>query len=267
MDIAIYIRVSTLDQAREGYSLAAQEKTLKDWCERWGHTVYKVYADEGISGKDISHRPAIKAMLEDAKNHKFDAILIWALSRFTRSVADLYSTWDMLNKHKVALISATESFDTSTPTGRAMMGMLGIFAQMEREITGERVSLAIQERVRQGKRTCNYALGYDPVGKDDLKVNDREAETVKLIYDKYCAYQCLLAVSDCLNALGYKGKNNKNFTAEGVKKILSNPLYIGYYRYKGELYAGNYDPIIDRITWDKVQRILRKNAKGKNRIR
>ena len=91
MDAAIYIRVSTLDQAREGYSLAAQEYTLRRWCDQNGHNVVAVYADEGISAKDIHHRPAMQQLLLDVKQHKFDMVLVWALSRFTRSVSDLYN--------------------------------------------------------------------------------------------------------------------------------------------------------------------------------
>lgn len=165
MKAAVYIRVSTLDQAREGYSLSAQRKTLTEWCATRGYEVYNVYADEGISAKDITHRPACQAMLEAAYNSEFDIILIWALSRFTRSVADLYDTWDKLQKHNVGVVSCTEGFDTSTPTGRAMMGVLGVFAQMERELTAERVSFALAERASQGKRTCSDVLGYDLDGR------------------------------------------------------------------------------------------------------
>lgn len=86
--VAIYIRVSTLDQARDGYSLDAQEKTLRKWCEERKYNVYDLYADKGISGKDIKHRPDINRLLNDAKNGKFDLVLFWALSRFTRSVSD-----------------------------------------------------------------------------------------------------------------------------------------------------------------------------------
>ena len=98
MKVAIYIRVSTEEQAREGYSLAAQERSLREKCSREGWEVYDVYADRGISGKDITHRPAMTTMLDDASRHEFDLILVWALSRFTRSVADLYTTYENLQK-------------------------------------------------------------------------------------------------------------------------------------------------------------------------
>lgn len=264
MVVAIYIRVSTLDQAREGYSLAAQRKVLTEWCNHRGHDIYAVYADEGISGKDIEHRPAVKEMLSDAKKEKFDIILIWALSRFTRSVSDLYTTWEILDNHNINLISSTEGFDTSTPTGRAMMGVIGVFAQMERELTAERVSLALAERAAQGKRTCSDVLGYDNNGKDSLKINESEAELVKLIYEKFIAYQAYLPVADWMNLNGKFGRRGYPFGAESIKKIVTNPIYIGYYRFKGNRYKGNFEPIIPEKTWNHAQRIAKAISKRRH---
>ena len=178
---ALYIRVSTLDQVREGYSLAAQQAALEAWAAQHGYSAI-LYADEGISGKDIGHRPAMCQMLADVEAGKIAVVAVWALSRLTRSVADLYATWELLEAHGVALISHTEAFDTSTPTGRAMMGLLGVFAQMEREITAERVRAAMAERAAQGKRTCSCVLGYDLDGSDSLVPNPQEAEIIRYIY-------------------------------------------------------------------------------------
>lgn len=135
MRVAIYIRVSTLDQAREGYSLAAQRAALEHWAADRRHEIVRVYEDAGISAKDITHRPAMRRLLWAARRDQYDILLVWALSRLTRSVMGLYATAELLREHNIALVSYTESIDTSTPTGRAMMGMLGVFAQMEREIT------------------------------------------------------------------------------------------------------------------------------------
>lgn len=172
---ALYIRVSTLDQAREGYSLAAQQAALEAWAAQKSYAT-QLYADEGISGKDIGHRPAMRQMLADVEAGKIAVVAVWALSRLTRSVADLYATLELLAARGVALISHTEGFDTGTPTGRAMMGLLGVFAQMEREITAERVRAAMAERAAQGKRTCSCVLGYDLDGSDSLVPNPQEAE-------------------------------------------------------------------------------------------
>lgn len=124
--VAIYIRVSTLDQAREGYSLDAQERILRKWCDDHKYNVYDLYADRGISAKDIEHRPDMTRLLQDAAHHKFDLVLFWALSRFTRSVSDLYITLEKFTKWNIAIASYTESFDTSTPMGRAMIGIVGV---------------------------------------------------------------------------------------------------------------------------------------------
>ena len=261
MVAAIYIRVSTLDQAREGYSLAAQRRVLEEHCGKVGDTVYKVYADEGISGKDIKHRPAFRALIEDAQAKRFDTIYVWALSRFTRSVSDLYRVSEQLAKLGIRLVSITEGFDTTTPTGRAMMGVIGVFAQMERELTSERVQLAMRERAEQGKRTCSDVLGYALDGKDSLKVIEEEAELVRLIFDKFIAYEKLLPVAELMQALGKRGKRGGKITAESVRKILNCHVYIGYYTFQGVHYKGDFEPIIDMKTWEKVQRIIAKSKK------
>lgn len=256
MGAAIYIRVSTLDQAREGYSLAAQERTLREYCASKDYVVYKVYADEGISGKDIKHRPAMQQMLQDAAIKKFDLILVWSLSRLTRSVADLYNTWEYTSKRGIGLTSYTESFDTSTPTGRAMMGLLGVFAQMEREITAERVQAAMAERAVQGKRTCNEVLGYDLDGKDSLRINTIEAERVRYVFVKYLEYRNLSAVAELCSLIGYCGKRGRTFKAEHIKTILTRPIYVGYNSFCGHLYRGSHEPIISLGEFNRVQRLL-----------
>lgn len=255
MTAAIYIRVSTLDQAREGYSLAAQQRVLEEYCAKVGDTVYKVYADEGISGKDIKHRLAFQELIDDVKQQKFNTIYIWALSRFTRSVSDLYKVSELLAEKGIRLVSITEGFDTTTPTGRAMMGVIGVFAQMERELTAERVRLAMSERAKQGKRTCSDVLGYARDGKDGMKIVEDEAIVVRLIFEKYLLYKKLLPVADLLNAMGIRGKRGGTLTAESVRKIICCPIYIGYYRYNGELYKGNFEPIISEKDWHKAQKI------------
>ena len=259
--IAIYIRVSTLDQAREGYSLTAQRKTLEAWAKVRGYGVVYVYADEGISGKDIDHRPAMRQLLADAKAQKFDLVLVWALSRLTRSVSDLYNTWELLHTSGVGLVSYTEAFDATTPTGRAMMGLLGVFAQMEREITAERVRSAMAERAAQGKRTTNEVLGYDLDGKDSLKINETEAERVRYIYDRYIEYRNLSAVAELCALRGYTGKRGRVFKAQHIKTILSRPIYAGYNSFGGKLYKGNHEPIIDIRIFNRVQQLLKKPRK------
>lgn len=266
--VAIYIRVSTLDQASDGYSLDAQEKVLRKWCEERKYNVYDLYADKGISGKDIEHRPDINRLLNDAKNSKFDLVLFWALSRFTRSVSDLYSTMEKFQKWNVSMISYTESFDTSTPMGRAMIGVVGVFAQLERELTSERVIAAIAERASQGKRTCSEILGYDLDGKDSFKINKNEAEYVRFCFSEYLLRKNLSEVAREAKIKGFKGKRGKTPTAYSIQKILTRTQYCGYNILHGEIYKGNYESIIDVETYNKTLSLLKRQGKntGRNRI-
>lgn len=265
--VAIYIRVSTLDQAREGYSLKMQEQTLREWCKEKGYIIYDLYADRGISGKDFNHRPDMLRLMRDAKDGCFNSVVFWALSRFTRSVQDLYNTLDKFQKWGVSMVSYTEAFDTSTPMGRAMIGIVGVFAQLEREITSERVAAAMQMRAVQGKRTCSEILGYDKKGKDSFSVNPQEAEYVKFCFEKYLERKNLSEVAELCRQHGYRGKRGKEPCAWTVSVILSRPQYCGYNPYCGEYYKGDYDPIISIETYNKVQRLLERQGKivGRNR--
>lgn len=266
--VAIYIRVSTLDQAREGYSLEAQEKTLRKWCTDRKYIIHDLYADRGISGKDIEHRPDMSRLLCDAKEGKFDMVIFWALSRFTRSVSDLYTTMEKFRKWNISMVSYTEAFDTSTPMGRAMIGIIGIFAQLERELTGERVSAAMSERATQGKRTCSEVLGYDKHGKDSFTINQKEAKYVRFCFNQYLLRKNLSEVALDCREKGYRGKRGKIPTAYSIQKIITRPIYCGYNTFCGKIYKGSYEPIIEVEIFNKVQSLLKRQGKisGRKRI-
>lgn len=259
--VALYVRVSTLDQAREGYSLEAQEITLRKWCAEHGYIVYDLYADRGISGKDIDHRPDMLRLMRDAKKKLFDIVLFWALSRFTRSVPDLYNTMTKFQSWNISMVSYTELFDTSTPMGRAMVGIVGVFAQLERELTGERVSAAMQMRAEKGKRTCSRILGYDVKGKDSLIINEKEAEYVRCCFDSYLKYKSLSEVAELCCQIGYRGKRGKRPNPWTVSVILTCPVYCGYNVFHGKIYKGDYEPIVSLEKYNKVQRLLIRQGK------
>ena len=262
MRAAIYIRVSTTWQADEGYSLSAQERSVHSYCLAKGYEIVDVYADRGISGKDIDHRPAMVQMLRDADNKRFDVIIVWALSRFTRSVVDLYQTCDRLQHNGIGLESCTEPFDTNSAMGRAMIGVMSVFAQMEREITGERVRAAMMERAQQGKRTCNEVLGYDKDG-DSLKINEHEAEIVRYIFDRYLEYHNLSAVAELCRLKGYVGKRGREQSAYTVRVILTRPIYAGYNLFCGQLFKGHHPPIVSVHNYNKVQSMLLNSNVGR----
>lgn len=267
--VAIYIRVSTLDQAEEGYSLDAQERTLRKWAADKKYEVYDLYADRGISGKNIDRRPEMRRLLEDAKEQRFDLVLFWALSRFTRSVSDLYRIMEKFTRWNISLASYTEAFDTSTPMGRAMIGVVGVFAQLERELTSERVSAAIQERALKGKPTCHEVLGYDYDKKThNLYINEMEAEQVRFIFESYLIYKNLSQVAEICREKGYTGKRGRMPSAYTMYRILVNAIYCGYNNYHNETYPGTHEPIITIDTYNKVQTLLKRQGKivGRKRL-
>lgn len=264
---AIYTRVSTKDQAEEGYSLSAQERTLMNYCKSKHIKVFKVYSDEGISGKDIKHRPAMMELLSDAFNNCFNMILVWKLTRFSRRLSDLIGVCEKLDAAGIALVSYSEAFDSLTPAGRMMRSMLGTVAQFEREVIGENVSAAMLERAQQGKRTCSELLGYDLCGKDSFCINEKEKEYVNFCFSTYLIRKSLTEVAQLARERGYRGKRGAIPTAWTVFKILTRTQYAGYNLYKGVLYKGNYKSIRTVEDFNKVQRLLIKQGKIVGRTR
>lgn len=269
MKIAIYIRVSTQEQAREGYSLEAQEKILRDYCQIKKHQIVNVYSDEGISGGSIEKRLAFQKMIRDAKNKQFDAILVWKLTRFSRNLSDLIQTCEELEKNGVYLISFSESFDSTTPAGRMIRSMLGTVAQFEREVTAENVKLALENRASSGARTCSEILGYDLQGKTSLQINEKEAVYIRFVFDNYLIYKNLSEVAALCREKGFTGKRGRKASAQSILVILTCPVYAGYNRYCGQVYKGSHEPIISVKQYNKVQSILKQQGKlnGRKRLK
>jgi len=129
--IAIYIRVSTEDQAKEGYSLEVQREYLESFAKREGLEVFKVYQDDGISGYS-TERPALRELLKETKGRKFDLVLVYKIDRFSRNLKDLLNLVDELSSSGIGFKSATEPFDTTTSAGKLMFQQLGSFAEFEK---------------------------------------------------------------------------------------------------------------------------------------
>ncbi len=254
--VAIYIRVSTAEQAKEGYSLPAQEKVLANFCKQKNYKIYKVYKEMGISAKDISHRPVFNEMLRDALTGKFSAIVVWKLSRFSRNLPDLTAVCEDLFKRNIYLISYSEKFDCTTPTGRLMLNILGTTAQFEREIIGENVALGLLERAEQGYPHLAQILGYDRIAKNKWVINPKEAEQVKFIYKNYMEIGCITKVSELCQSLSFAGKRGKPQSPSQIACILTRPFYAGYILHRGNIYKGHHDTIVDVDTFNVVQKMI-----------
>src|SRR5699024_3098799 len=159
MTVAIYIRVSTEEQASEGHSIGAQRELLKAYCTRQGWTSYKFYVDEGISAKD-TNRPQLQLMLDHIKEGMIKTVLVYRLDRMTRSVLDLHKLLETFEKHDCAFVASTEPYDTTTAVGRLFITLVAAMAQWERENTGERISMVLNEKATKGEWLAQAPFGF-----------------------------------------------------------------------------------------------------------
>ncbi|VNU43749.1 site-specific recombinase/resolvase [Streptococcus pneumoniae] len=200
--VAIYVRVSTTNQVEEGYSIDEQKDKLSSYCDIKDWNVYKVYTDGGFSGSNTD-RPALESLIKDAKKRKFDTVLVYKLDRLSRSQKDtLHLIEDVFIKNGIEFLSLQENFDTSTPFGKAMIGLLSVFAQLEREQIKERMQLGKLGRAKSGKSMmwAKTSYGYDYHKETGtVTINPAQALTIKFIFESYLRGRSITKLRDDLN--------------------------------------------------------------------
>ena len=254
--VALYVRVSTTSQLEEGYSIEEQKAKLESYCDIKDWHVYKVYTDGGFSGS-TTERPALEQLVQDAQSKLFDTVLVYKLDRLSRSQKDtLYLIEDIFLKNNIEFVSLLENFDTSTPFGRAVIGLLSVFAQLEREQIKERMQLGKLGRAKSGKSMmwAKTSYGYD-YNKDtgSMSINEYEALAIKEIYASYLAGMSITKIRDKMNA-EYPKKPAWNYRI--IRNILGNPVYCGLNQYKGQTFQGSHKAIISLDDFDQTQREL-----------
>ena len=254
---AIYIRVSTAEQFEHGFSVDEQRERLTAYCKAMSWDISGMYVDGGFSGKD-TNRPALQKMIKEIK--LLDIVVIYKLDRLSRSQKDtLTLIEDVLIKNNVDIVSLQENLDTSSPFGRAAIGILSAFSQLERETFKERSLLGRTGRARNGKwvGTSRPPIGYD-YNKEQQKliVNEYEAEQVKKIFELYTNGTGFQKISEILHDHGYKTKYGDWISWGSVPTILSNAVYIGKVKFNGDFFEGEHKPIIDIETFNTAQSAL-----------
>ncbi|OZV10750.1 hypothetical protein CIW83_18185 [Tissierella sp. P1] len=253
---AIYIRVSTLEQAKEGFSIAAQKDRLISYCKAKGWTIQDIYVDDGYTGTNTD-RPALQSLLKNM--NKFNIVLVYKLDRLSRSQMDVLRLVEgEFLKNNIDFVSLLESFDTSTPFGRAMLGILAVFAQLERETIIERTKLGKERRAKEGywRGGGNVPIGYNFIN-DELVIDDYESMQVKKVYELYLEGKGADAIADYMTRKGYKNNNGYNWNSLQVIRVLSNPTYTGIVEYNGNQYEGLHKPIISKETFEMIQSIMK----------
>lgn len=254
--VAIYTRVSTEDQAKEGFSLDAQLDKLRSYCKARDWIVGGEYIDDGYSGRNVK-RPAYSKMMDEMDN--WNVLLVTKMDRIHRNSKNFMMMMEYLKKHNKEFVSMTESLDTSTAMGRFVMDIIQRIAQLESEQIGERVYFGMEQkaRVNGGVLGFNIPYGYDYTdGK--LTINSNEAENVKNIFEMYLKGMSMKIIAEELNSKDIPTKLNKTWGAQTVSLILKNPLYCGYLHWEDYLNPGDHDLIIDKNIFNDVQKIIKK---------
>lgn len=274
MNVALYVRVSTEEQAEEGFSINGQINVLEEYCKKNNYKIIEIYKDEGISGKSIE-RPSLKKLLRDSEEGNFNMVMVWKISRLSRKQLDFLSIIDQLEKKGVSFFSYSENIDASTATGKAMLQMMGSFAELERNMILENLKMGMTQRAKEGKWNGGSVLGYSSKEKK-LVINEDEATLVKHIFDLYINGKGFKTIANQLNHEGYKTKRNTHFSTNSIRTIITNPLYAGFIRFnqvenwnekrrQGKdkntiIVKGEHEPIISIEVWEKAQKVFEQKS-------
>jgi len=255
MRVALYPRVSGHEQ-EDNYSIPEQIDRMKKYCESRDWIVYKIYTDPGFSGATLD-RPGLQQMIKDVEEKKVDMVLVYKLDRLSRSQKDtLYLIEDVFEKYGVGFASMTENFDTSTPHGKFIIGILSVFAQLEREKIRERTMVGKDSRAKAGlwHGSSQIPTGYDYID-GELVVNEYEAMQIREAADLFLKGHSVRSIAKMLNDKGYRRKGS-DWEHKTVNIVLSNPVNIGMIRHKDKLYKGQHKAILDKDTYDRINEVI-----------
>jgi len=260
MNVGIYARVSTQEQAAEGYSIQEQEERLVKYCDALGWNIYNRYIDAGFSGASLD-RPAMKRLISDVKDGKIKKVIVYKLDRLSRSQLDtLYLIEKVFIANGADFVSMTENFDTSTAFGKAMVGTLAVFAQLEREQIKERMSLGKEARVKSGYfiGAAQVPLGYDYVPEDKMLVPSDEAVQVRRVFELFTSGKTIAAIEKLFADEGLRHKYG-TWNRTTIRNVLMNPVYIGKVKYKDKYYEGRHEKIVPLELFNSAQEQIARN--------
>jgi DNA invertase Pin-like site-specific DNA recombinase len=278
---AIYTRVSTENGLKQEFnSLDNQREASEAYITSQAHEGWKLirdrYDDGGFSGGSVD-RPALAKLLDDVRAQRVDVIVVYKVDRLTRSLADFAKLVELFDEHGVSFISVTQAFNTTTSMGRLTLNMLLSFAQFEREITGER----IRDKVAASKKRGIWMGGAVPFGyrveNRTLHVVEEHAEFIRNLFRRYLEVGSVVRLKIVLDAanvrlpvrvVGTGRPTGGGLISRGhIYWILSNPIYIGRLRHKGQIHDGLHAAIVDQEIWDRVQRRLEEQTQPRADLR
>lgn len=255
LKVALYVRVSTDRQAEEGYSIEVQTERLMAYSKTFDGIVQtELYVDDGFSGATLE-RPAMQRLVADVKSGAITHVCVYKLDRLSRSQKDtLFLIEDVFLPNNIAFISIQESFNTATAFGRAVVGILSVFAQLERENIYERTRSGMQKRVEQGywPGGGGVPFGYDYDPEKGILVPNGDADTVRKVYELYLQGFSLQTIA---NMLGLKYEKL-------ASQILTRKTNIGIIEYNGVEYKGRHEPIVSTETYERAMMLRQQRSEN-----
>ena len=239
----------------EGYSIDAQKELLVNFAKSKEYSSYKFYIDGGYSGKDLN-RPAIQELMKDVENHEIDTVIVFKLDRISRSQRDtLYLIEEVFNKYNVGFISVRENFDTTSPFGKAMIGILSVFAQLERETILERTRLGLRKRAEAGlwRGGGKIPFPYDYDEKQGILIpNLEKVELLNKMITLYLGGSSFLQIS---NIVG--------MDESMVEKRILSRTNLGIIPYKDEEFEGQHEPVVSEEIYNRIIKMNKLRSKSR----
>ncbi|MFA5313022.1 MAG: recombinase family protein [Methanomassiliicoccales archaeon] len=260
--VAIYTRVSTDDQAKEGYSLDAQSERLAAYCEAQGWDVAAVYQDDGHSGRNTK-RPAYQRMFEE--KDKWDIVLVMKMDRIHRNSKNFMIMMENLEKWGKKFSSMNESLDTSNAVGRFVVDIIQRIAQLESEQIGERTYMGMRQKAEtnNGLMGFNAPFGYRMEG-GKLALDEEEWVHARGIFEMYMKGMGPVEISRALNEKGVHTRRMNEWTTWSVSRLIRNPVYAGFMRWDGLLMPSGHKPIVTIDEFNSVQDIAASHVRNPN---
>ncbi|GMU39445.1 MAG: recombinase [Chloroflexota bacterium] len=250
-----YVRVSLAEQA-DGHSLDAQRREIERYCERQGYELARFYADEGVSahGEEISKRPQLAALLDDADRGSFDLVIVHTLDRWARNIRVQSAALQRLGAGGVGFASVTENFDFTTPAGKMTLTLIGGVSEFFSDQLAVHVVKGQRQRVESGLHQGRPPFGYRVDDPGALPcIHEQEGPAVRTSFAMRAAGQSNGEIADWLNGQGFRTLTGRLHTAHSVKDMLNRKFYIGVVSYRGEEFRGQHEPLIDETTFALVQ--------------
>lgn len=264
----LYIRVSTEDQAREGFSLPEQEKRLRAMCEYKGYEIYDVYKDAGISAKTGNLRPEFERLLQDIRDKKVNTIVVLKLDRLTRSVYDMEGIMNFLEENDAYLDCANDDINTTNANGKMVARLLTTVSQNEIERTSERTKIGLAGAIKVGHIPHKAPLGYKHEDKK-LVIDYATKDVVIRIFNMYHDGLSYKKISNILNEEQVLGKTN--WRDSTIVNLIENPIYKGDFIHgkrtkKPTYYKDVVEPLVSKEYWEECQVQQKKNSRSYKRV-